>query len=172
MLNPEKYFDDLYEYVDLWVSGYTAAYCSDLDFESCEQIKSKMIESVLYRLDVINSLRIKLGLDEFSVDDSYDYYVNNLPEFNDKDNSIDLNAYDNTTKEFAKLYGNLAGMKSNIKLYLILMGAPKMYIENRTSIEKRVDMANRMFMEAGYNPMQPREIENLLIRMLTVGNDY
>lgn len=172
MLNPEKYFDDIYEYVDLWVSGYTVAYCNESDFQTQEQVKMRMIESILRRLDVINSLRSKLGLDVLTIDDSYDYYINNLPEYNDVESSIDLKSYDDLTEEYSKLEKTLSPYNADIKIYLILMGAPKVFIENKTSIEKRVETANRLFVESGYNAMEPKEIENLLIRMLTVRNDY
>ena len=52
------------------------------------------------------------------------------------------------------------------------MGAPKIFLENSAPIQRRIDMANKLFIEGGYNKMKPQEIENLLIRMLVVGNDF
>ncbi len=172
MLNPEKYFDDIYEYMDLWVSGFTAAYCQELDHNSHEKIKSRMIESVIARLDVINSLRLKLGLDYLSIDDSYDYYINNLPEFEDADKSIDLQSFDEKTSEYSKLEQTLCAESADVKIYLVLMGAPNRFVENYHPIQRRVEMANKLFIESGFNKMQPKEIENLLIRMLVASNNY
>lgn len=172
MLNPEKYFDDIYEYADLWVSGYVHAYCPEMDNKMHHHIKVRMIESVMERLDVINDLRSKLGLSLLSIDASYEYYINNLPVYNELEGSIDLTAYDNLTQDYAKLGEGFASDMSDVKIYLILMGAPRIFLENSAHIQRRLDNANRLFVEGGYASMKPVEIESLLVRMLKVSNDY
>jgi hypothetical protein len=171
MLNPEKYFDDIYEYVDLWVSGFTAAYCEGLDQKSQNKIKSRMIESVLKRFDVINILRAKLGLSVLNVDDSYDYFINNLPKYDDDSESLDLASYDSLTENYLSLEQSLSEDIDDVKIYLILMGAPQRFVDNYAPIQKRIDLANRLFLDSGFNKMGPQEVENLLIRMLVVSRD-
>lgn len=172
MLNPEKYFENIYEYVDLWVGGFIAAYCSDFDAQTQQHVRSRMVESVLSRIDVINELRSTLGLEPLSIDDSYDYYINNLPDYSDSDNSIDLESYDHLTAKYQSMKETLTPENADIKIYLILMGAPDVFLKNSDPIQRRIEMANKLFVEGGYNPMKPKEIENLLIRMLVVSSDF
>jgi len=172
MLKPEKYFDELYEYLELWTSGYVAGYCKDVDDKTFKTIQNNLIEVISERFEVINVLRARVNLSPLSIDESYDYYLNNLPKYNEEENSIDFRKYQKTTERYLLNLKNICENTADVKTYLILMGAPRIFVENSDPIQKRVDVANKLFIEGGYNKMKPQEIENLLVRMLVVGNDY
>ncbi len=171
MLTPEKVFDDLYEYVDLWSGGYVKAHLNGVDTETFMRVKHRLVESIMDRIGVVNRLRKAMNLGEMTIDEAYDYYINNMPEFDDKTNSVDLRNYDADTSKLALHEDNFARKdKPCVKSMLTVMGAPEVYIENSHIIQERIDHINRLLHEGGYPNMDARKTEEMLVKLLIVNN--
>ncbi len=167
MLTPEKVFNDLYEYVDLWAGGYVKAHLNGIDVETFMRVKHRLVESVIDRIGVVNRLRKAIGLKEMSIDESYDYYINNMPDFDDISYSIDLRKYDAETSKLAVNEENFTRKdKPCVKSMLLIMGAPEVYIENSFIIQERVDHINRLLNEGGYPVMDAKKTEEVVIQLL------
>jgi hypothetical protein len=165
MLTPEKYFDEVYEYVDLWASGFIKAYAPNTEGEIFLRQKARLVEALISRFDVINRLRKVIGLDAMSVEDTYDYYVNNLPEYHEKKKVIDLYNYDLRTRELAEKE-EMFQLNPNASAYLHVMGAPDEFIENSHIVQERLDHINRLLVEGGYSKISPHKTEEVLTKLL------
>jgi hypothetical protein len=165
MLRPEKYFDESYEYIDLWASGYVKAYAPHTEGDIYLRQKGRLVEALMNRFDAINSLRKAVGLDEMTVEETYDYYVNNIPDYNDKKKVIDLYSYDLKTRELSE---KEESFKQNAcaKAYLYIMGAPDEFIANSHIVQDRLDQINRLLVEGGHNKITPRKTEEILTKLL------
>ena len=168
-MHVEKYFDELYEYVDLWAAGYVKAFMPEIDNKSFFKMKESFTESIMNRINVINDLREVMELEPFSKDDAYDYYINNMPEFDDENSIIDLSEFDKRTEDLkAKIETYKAKENHNAKDYLVVMGAPEEYFSLHDVLQKRIDITNRLLQKGGYPEMDSRKTENLIYNLLTV----
>ena len=154
----ERIFDDLYEYVDLWAGGYIRAYLPDAEESVFQAAKYRLTDSILKRIEVINELRKSIGLNKFSVDDAYDYYINNMPEYNEQGDTIDLTSYDEATLELEQKKDLFKAYETpTAKAFLIVMGAPDYFINNSDIVQERIDHINRLLKEGGYAEMTPKK---------------
>jgi hypothetical protein len=169
MLRPEKYFDQSYEYVDLWASGFVKAHAPNSDGEVFTRQKQRVVEALMERFDVINKLRHAIGLEEMSVEDTYDYYVNNMPEYDEKKNVIDLYNYDLRTRELSEKEESFS-RSANAQAYLLVMGAPDVFIDNSQVVQERLDHINRLLLEGGYKKISPQKTEEILEKLLVTSN--
>lgn len=165
MISTEKYFDELFEYVDLWSAGFVKAYSSNSEGELFTRQKSRVTEALLDRFEVVNKLRKAIGLDEMTVEESYDYYVNNLPEYDERKKVIDLYTYDKKTHELATKEDEFS-QKQNAVAFLHVMGAPDFLIENSHVVQDRLDNINRLLVQGGYNKITPQKTEEILTKLL------
>ncbi len=165
MITPDRYFDDLYEYVDLWACGYVKAYTPNSQGEIFLRQKNRFVEAMLDRFEVINKLRKAIGLEEMSAEDCYDYYVNNMPDYDEKRAVIDLYNYDLITKELADKE-DAFNKNPNAQAYLLVMGAPDVFIENSDVMQTRLDHINRLLVEGGYNKITPQKTEEILTKLI------
>ncbi len=171
MLTPEKVFDDLYEYADLWAGGYIKAHINDIDIESFTRLKFRFVESIMDRVGVVNRLRKAINLSEMTIDEAYDYYINNMPDFDEKTRTIDLRTYDLATSKLADNEHSFAkNDKPSVRSMLTVMGAPDVYLENSHIIQERIDHINRLLGEGGYPPMDAPKTEEMLVKLLIVNN--
>jgi hypothetical protein len=169
MLQQEKYFDEKFEYIDLWAAGYVKAHLPHLKTDDSLKVKTLVIESLINRIDVINDLRSAIGLIAMSINETYDYYINNIIGFNDLTNEIEFSIYNDRTHKieaYAKSLRNPAGAEA----YLLVIGAPDIYIQNHHVLQERVDIVNRMLKDGGYATMSPQKTEELLLRILVIHN--
>ncbi len=169
MLRPERYFDELYEYVDLWAAGFVKAYSPDIGSETYARQQSRLVEALIERFDVVNRLRRAIGLKEMGTEGCYDYYVNNLPEYDDTRKVIDLYTFDRRTRELAEME---EGFRRNpdANAYLHVMGAPDMIIDNSYVVQQRLDHINRLLVESGNARISPHKTEEILTTLLTSSN--
>lgn len=167
MLQQEKYFDDLYEYVDLWASGYVKAYLPDISSQEHFVLRNKVLETLYNRLEVVNLLRRKVGLREMTINECYDYYINHMLEFDDAREEIKFDTYNNDTKLINQYTSEVEG-KAGAKAYLFIIGAPEIYLKNHHVVQERIDLANKMLTDNGHPEMTPQKIEELLLRILVV----
>ncbi len=165
MLSPEKYFDDTYEYVDLWVGGFIKAYQPNSEGEIFSRLKNRVVEALMNRFEVINKLRKSIGLEEMDIEHSYDYYVNNLPEYNDRKNVVDLYTYDVKTRELSEKEEHFH-KNPDAQAHLCVMGAPDILIENSRVLQERLDHINRLLVAGGYEKITPRKTEEILSALL------
>lgn len=169
MIKQEKFFEDIYQYVDLWAAGYVKTYIPQINDELYSRLKIRFVEAVLDRFDAINKLRVAIGLDAMSVDDCYDYYVNNLPEFDEQKKVIDLYSYDKKTKELSEKEKQFT-TDPRAEAYLLVMGAPDVFLENSHVVQERIDHINRLLVEGGYKKITPKKTEEILEKLLVVSN--
>ncbi|HCR85593.1 MAG TPA: hypothetical protein DIV86_02835 [Alphaproteobacteria bacterium] len=169
MLSQEKYFDEIFEYVDLWSAGYVKAHLPNLKTEERLKLKNKVITSLVARIDSINLLRASIGLKPMNVNETYDYYINNILEFNDALGEIDFYGYDEYTAKIDAYTKSLRNPAS-AEAYLLVIGAPDIYIQNHHVEIGRVDIVNRMLKDGGYPLLTPQKTEELLLRILVVNN--
>lgn len=165
MITTEKYFDDLFEYVDLWSAGFVKAYSSNSEGELFLRQKNRVTEALINRFDVVNHLRKAIGLDEMTVDETYDYYVNNLPEYDDRKKVIDLYNYDLKTRELSEKENELSN-KKNATAFLYAMGAPDYMIERSDIVQQRLDHINRLLVQGGYDKISPHKTQEILTKLL------
>ncbi len=165
MITTEKYFDELFEYVDLWSAGFVKAYSANVEGELFLRQKNRVTEALLERFDVINRLRKAIGLDEMNVEESYDYYVNNLPDYDERKKVIELYTYDKRTRELAEKESEFK-KNQNATAFLYVMGAPDFLIDNSHVVQDRLDNINRLLVQGGYNKITPQKTEEILTKLL------
>jgi len=165
MMKIEKYFDESYQYVDLWAAGFVKAYSKDADGEAYSRQKNRLVEALSERFDVINRLRRAIGLKDMTVDQTYDYYVNNLPEYDERQGTIDLYSFDRKTEALAGKEQNFLS-NQNAEAYLHIMGAPDYMIENSRVIQERLNHINRLLQQGGYNKISPQKTHEILTELL------
>jgi hypothetical protein len=161
MIKIEKYFEELYEYVELWASGYVKAYSPEAQGEFFTRIKNRLIEALIDRFDVINRLRVAIGLDVMSVDDVYNYYINNMPDYDENRKVVDLYNYDQKTRDLASKEQAFSKC-ANAQAYLLVMGAPDIIIDNSDIIQTRLDHVNRLMLEGGFEKITPQKTEEII----------
>lgn len=165
MIRQEKYFDEVYEYVDLWAGGFVKAYSATAEGELYLRQKNRVVEALVERFDTINRLRKAIGLDAMSVEETYDYYVNNLPDYDDRKKVIDLYTYDTKTRDLGEKEGDFK-KNQNALAFLHVMGAPEEYIENSHVVQQRLDHINRLLVGSGYNKISPQKTEEILTQLI------
>jgi len=165
MLKQEKYFDDVFEYTDLWTAGLIKAYLPSSEGEIFLRLKSRLIEALMERFEVINELRLSIGLAMMDVEDAYDYYVNNIPEFDEKKKVFDLYSYDLKTRELLDMKEDFE-QRPNALAYMHVIGAPDVFIENSHVVQERLDHINRLLVEGGCNKITPNKTEEILTKLL------
>jgi hypothetical protein len=165
MLKVDKYFDNVYEYADLWSAGLIKAYMPNAEGEIFLRLKVRVVEALMDRFDAVNALRKSIGLDPMSIEDAYDYYVNNIPEFDEKKKVFDLYNFDLKTRELADKEESFA-INPNAVAYLYVMGAPDVFIENSHVVQERLDHINRLLVEGGFNKITPNKTEEILTKLL------
>jgi len=169
MVRLERYFEDIYEYVDLWASGLIKAYIPEIEGEGYLRLKTRVVEAILDRLDTVNQLRLSIGLDEMETEDCYDYYINNVPELDEKSKSINLYKYDVETREMAEKQDEFQ-KNPNAQAYLVVMGAPDIILENSHVMQERIDLINRLLVEGGHAKISPQKTEEVLTKLLVVSS--
>ena len=165
MLKVEKYFDDVYEYADLWSAGLIKAYLPHSEGEIFLRLKVRLVEALMDRFEVVNTLRKSIGLDAMNIEDAYDYYVNNIPEFDEKKKVFDLYSFDLKTRELSEKEEAFA-INPNAVAYLHVMGAPDVFIENSHVVQERLDHINRLLVESGFSKITPNKTEEILTKLL------
>lgn len=162
-------FDDNFSMVELWADGFVAAYASDVEVEFRVALKDRFIISVIDRIKVIDDLRKAMGLKAMSEEEIYDYYINNMPEFDSEKNSINFKQYDNFT---AELQSEIEQYKTTkppcAKAYLIVLGAPSYFVNKWLVLQERIDHINNMRKECGFKPMTAEKTEEILLKLLKV----
>lgn len=169
MLSQEKYFDEVFEYVDLWASGYLKAHLPNLEKERSLKLKNDVTSALISRIDAINLLRHNMGLQSMNINETYDYYINNLIDFNEARSEIDFKSYDERTNKI-ETYAKALRNPASAEAYLLVIGAPDIYIQNHHVVQERIDIVNRMLKEGGYPVLTPQKTEELLLRILVVQN--